>query len=247
MTPPSEAAAGGTGGGQGNAGGQRGRPAPDYPVMLSLAGRPCLVVGGGPVAARKARGLVAAGAVVTVVAPRASAPMAELVGEGSVALELRPYGDGEAGHYDLAVTATGDPSVDGLVVADATAAGVLVNSADGARPGTIQLPAVLRRGPVTVAVATGGGSPALARWLRDRIADALPPQLATVADLVDEARNQVRASGRSTDSVDWSRLLDRVVLPLVEADRIDEARSALREAWEQSLTDPGGKPAEAPG
>ena len=128
-------------------------------------------------------------------------------------------------------TATGDPSVDGAVVADARAAGVLVNSADGDRPGTVRLPAVLRRGPVTVAVSTGGASPALARWLRDRIAGSLPPGLETVAELVDEARAERRGSGRPTDSVDWAALLDDVVLPLVEAGRIDEARAALRAGW----------------
>jgi siroheme synthase-like protein len=111
---------------------------------------------------------------------------------------------------------------------------VLVNSADGDRPGTVQLPAVIRRGRVTVAVATGGASPALAKWLSERIDAALPPGLATVAALVDEARSALRASGRPTDSVDWAGLLDTVVLPLVEADRIEEARTALRHAWEQS-------------
>ncbi len=230
MTPTSEAAGNGAAEGRD----QRGdRSAPDYPVMLALAGRPCLVVGGGPVAARKAGGLVEVGAMVTVVTPRTSPPVEALVEAGTVGLELRPYRDGEAARYDLVVTATGDPAVDASVVADAVAAGVLVNSADGDRPGTVQLPAVLRRGPVTVAVATGGASPALARWLRDRIADSLPTALATVADLVEEARSEVRASGRSTDSVDWSGLLDRVV-PLVEDGRIDEARGALRDGWRRS-------------
>jgi siroheme synthase-like protein len=186
------------------------------------------------VAARKARGLVEAGAVVTVVAPRSGPPIEAMVEAGAVTRELRPYRHGEAGRYDLVVTATGDRSVDGAVVDDALAAGVLVNSADSGRPGTVQLPAVLTRGPVTVAVATGGASPALARWLRDRIAASLPPQLATVAALVEEARTEVRTSGRSTDSVDWAHLLDLVVLPLVDAGRIDDARTALGEAWQQA-------------
>jgi siroheme synthase-like protein len=204
-----------------------------YPVVLSVHGRRCLVVGGGPVAARKAQGLVGAGAVVTVVAPRIGPGIEAMVEAGAVRRELRPYRAGEAGRYHVVVTATGDRSVDGTVVDDAVAAGVLVNSADGGRPGTVQLPAVLKRGPVTVAVATGGASPALARWVRDRIADSLPPELATLAVLVEEARTGVRASGRSTDSVDWAGLLDLVVLPLVDAGRIDEARTALREAWQR--------------
>jgi siroheme synthase (precorrin-2 oxidase/ferrochelatase) len=83
---------------------------------------------------------------------------------------------------------------------------------------------------VTVAVATGGTSPALSRWLRGRIAASLPDRLETVTMLVDEARGELRSAGRATDSVDWAGLLDRTVLPLVDADRIDEARAALRRA-----------------
>jgi precorrin-2 dehydrogenase/sirohydrochlorin ferrochelatase len=219
-----------------------GRYAPDYPVVLDLVGRRCLVVGGGPVAARRARGLLDAGAAVTVVAPRVVSAIEEMASGSSppsgdqplpTEVELRPYRQGEADRFDLVVTATGDLVTDSSVVADALAAGVLVTSASGDIPGTVRLPAVLRRGPVTVAVSTGGSSPALAAWLRDRIADSLPAGLDTVAALLDEARSEVRASGRSSDSVDWATLLEVHVLPLVEAGRVDEARAALRAGWRQ--------------
>ncbi len=223
-----------------------GRRAPDYPVVVSLAGRPCLVVGAGPVAARKTRGLVEAGAQVTVVSPGTGPAMDELVQAGSVVLEGRPYRQGEAVSYALVVTATGVPSVDETVVDDARKAGVPVNSADGDRPGTVLLPAVVRRGPVTVAVSTGGTSPALAGWLRDRITASLPPGLPTLAALVDEARSEMQASGRSTDSVDWGGAIDRVV-PLVAEDRLDEARTALRAAWDPTAAQPGRPPAGTPG
>jgi siroheme synthase-like protein len=210
--------------------------------VLVVAGRRCLVVGGGPVAARKAGALVDAGGRVTVVAPQMVAAL-ELLGQGAgrdddvdagpgleLELERRPYRSGEAAGFDLVVTATGVASVDGEVAADARRAGVLVDSADGDVPGTIRLPAVLRRGPVTVAVSTGGSSPALARWLRDRIASSLPPGIDTVATLLDEVRGEMRAAGRPTGSVDWSTLLDDRVVPLVQAGRVDEARAALRAA-----------------
>jgi siroheme synthase-like protein len=193
------------------------------------------------VAARRTRGLLEAGALVTLVAPQvvsaieamASVPRAEPKGDqpGPVEVERRPYRHGEAGRFDLVVTATGDPVVDGSVVADARAAGVPVASATGDTPGTLRLPAVLHRGRVTVAVSTGGASPALAVWLRDRIAGSLPAGLETVAALLDEARSELRASGRTTGSVDWATLLEVRVLPLVEAGRVDEARAALRAGW----------------
>jgi siroheme synthase-like protein len=228
-----------------------GRGGPGYPVVLDVLGRRCLVVGGGPVAARRARGLLDAGAVVTVVAPRVVSAIEEMVSgprepnggrPAPVDVELRPYRQAEAGRFDLVVTATGDPAVDSSVVADARAAGVPVASATGDIPGTLRLPAVLRRGPVTVAVSTGGASPALSLWLRDRIAGSLPPGLETVAALLDEARSEMRASGRSTDSVDWATLLEDHVLPLVEAGRLDDARAALRPGGRQ----PGGTASPAP-
>jgi precorrin-2 dehydrogenase / sirohydrochlorin ferrochelatase len=217
----------------------------DYPVVLRVAGRQCLVVGGGPVAARRARSLVEAGARVTVVAPlvvdtidRLSRPRPGIEWRTSdrpdpgawLEIERRPYRAGEAAHYGLVVTATGRAEIDRLVVADAVAAGVLVNSADGHSPGSLQLPAVHRHGPITVAVSTGGASPALARWIRDRIVASIPPGVATMATLLDEARVAMRRAGRPTGSVDWDSVLDRQVAPLIAGGKVDEARAALFEA-----------------
>ena len=80
-----------------------------------------------------------------------------------------------------------------------------------------------------MAVSTGGTSPALARWLRDRVAGSIPDGVATMAALLDEARLAMRAAGVPTESVDWMALLDGTVAPLVSAGRIDEARAALFE------------------
>ena len=195
-----------------------------YPVVLDLTGRRCLVVGGGPIATRRAEGIIAAGGLVTVVAPHTTSA---LDGNPDATVEHRTYQAGEAGRYDLVVSATGDPAIDRTVVADATSAGALAAGADTTAPGTIQLPAVHRDGPVTVAVSTGGSSPALARWLLSRAAGALPSRVAVLATLLEEARQALRAEGRPTDSVDWTAVLDEQVVPLVEAGRIDEARAVL--------------------
>jgi precorrin-2 dehydrogenase / sirohydrochlorin ferrochelatase len=203
-------------------------PSACYPVVLTVSGRRCLVVGGGPVAARRARGLLEAGAEVTVVAPDV-VPAIDLLADGG-ALEVvrRPYRSGEAAGYHLVLTATGAAEVDRSVVADAVSAGVLVNTAGGDAPGTVQLPAVHREGAVTVAVSTGGTSPALARWLADRLAASFPANVATIAELLDAARAELQAAGRPTGSVDWQAVLTDSVVPLVEAGRIEEARAVLR-------------------
>ncbi len=204
-----------------------------YPVTLRLAGRPCLVVGAGPVAARKASQLADAGGAVTVVASAVHPAMAAVAGTrtgsgaGTVTLEQRPYAAGEAAGFRLVVTATGEPPVDTAVAADAEAAGVWVNSADDPDNCTFTLPSIHRDGPVTIAVSTGGASPALAAWLRRRLADAAGTHLGALADLLAEARGQLKASGRPSSDVDWAALLDGPLSALVAAGDLDGARALL--------------------
>lgn len=211
---------------------------PLFPVGLALADRPCLVVGGGRVAARKVAALLRCRARVTMVAPEAHVALGLLSEQGVIQaiegapldVQLRPYAAGEAAAYRLVVTATGRPEVDGAVHRDAEAAGVWVNSADDPAHCTFQLPAVWRSGPVAVAVSTGGASPALASWLRDRVAEALGPSMGALAGVLAEARRELQAAGRSTEDVDWAGVLAGPVPGLVAEGRLDEARAALARA-----------------
>ncbi len=208
----------------------RDRDYADYPVVLSVEGRLCLVVGAGPVAARKASGLLACGARLTVIALEVGDAMEDLLEgapPGRVRLERRPYRDGEAAGYELVVSATGDDAVDGRVTADALVAGALVNGAPTDSVRSVHLPAVHREGPVTVAVSTAGESPALAAWLRRRVAHMGGPDLAVLAGLLSEARQGMRHDDMASRAVDWAEIIDRLV-PFVEAGRIEEARSLLR-------------------
>ncbi|HVM66228.1 MAG TPA: bifunctional precorrin-2 dehydrogenase/sirohydrochlorin ferrochelatase [Acidimicrobiales bacterium] len=194
-----------------------------YPVSLVVEGRPCLVVGGGAVARRKAEGLLACGAAVTVVAPSVSAPLVAL----PVRVLRRPYQRGEAAAYRLVIAATGDPVVNQMVHDDAEAAGVWVNAADDPARCTFTLPAIARQGPLTVAVSTGGGSPALASWLRDRLASELGEEYEVLLRLLSEARATIRTSGRSTEDVDWPSVLDSHMLDLIRAGDVGKAREHL--------------------
>jgi precorrin-2 dehydrogenase len=200
---------------------------PLYPVGLVVAGRPVLVVGGGRVAARKVGDLAACGARVTVVAPDVGPSLAS---RDDVAVEQRTYRPGEAAAYRLVVTATGNPALDQQVFDDAEAAGVWVNSADDPQRCTFTLPAVVRHDPVVVAVATGGHSPALATWLRRRLEGELGPEVAVLAGLLGEARSRVKASGRSTEDLDWQALLDGGLLDVLVAEGEDAARARI-ESW----------------
>jgi precorrin-2 dehydrogenase/sirohydrochlorin ferrochelatase len=198
--------------------------APLYPVNLVVAGRRCLVVGGGRVAARKAAGLLACGAVVHVVAPEVGDEVHAL----DVTVEERPYERGEVGGYRYVVAATDDPSVNRAVFEDGEAAGVWVNSADDPANCSATLPAVVRRGPITVAVATGGHSPALATWLRRRFEQELGPEYDVLLDLLVEARTAMQAEGRSTEDADWQKALDSGMLEAIRDGRVAEARERLQ-------------------
>lgn len=183
-----------------------------------------LVVGGGRVAARKVDALLAAGAAVTVVAPVVDP---RIVASG-VRVERRRYRPGEVARYRLAVTATGDPQVDHLVYEDAERAGVFVNAADDRAACSFILPAVVRRGPVTVAVSTGGTSPALAAWLRARISEVVGPEYAAVAHALAGARAEVRARGVPTEGLDWDSLIGDLLASGEPERVVDEwLRSAL--------------------
>jgi siroheme synthase-like protein len=220
-----------------------------YPVGLLVADRPCLVVGGGRVAARKIASLLQCGAAVTVVAPEAHVALGLLARDGvferirgpHLAVHLRPYVPGEAASYRLVVTATGDPSVDGTVYRDAESAGVWVNSADDPDHCSFVLPAVTRQGPVTVAVSTGGASPALASWLGRRLAEAVDPGVGALASLLDDARQRIHARGASTETVDWETLLDGPLPALVFSGDLEDARRLIDAAVDSAVPAPSDR------
>lgn len=132
-----------------------------YPVFLRLSGRPVLVVGGGDVGARKARGLLAADAKVTAVAPRFSADFPP----GATRFRRRYRASDVRGKL-LVVAATDDAGLNARIAGDARAAGALANVVDDPHGGDYHVPAVLRKGLFSLAISTGGASPALAKRLR---------------------------------------------------------------------------------
>jgi siroheme synthase-like protein len=179
-----------------------------YPVVLRLSGRRVLVVGGGTVAARKVEGLLAAGAVVTVVAPTVVPELRDAAGRGDVVVVERSYRSADLEGARLVLTATDDERTQQRVFDDAEAAGIWVNAADDPRRCSFFLPAVHRHEPVVVAVSTQGTSPALAAWLRDRLASALPERLDELVGALAHRRAEIQAARRSTEDEDWRTLIE---------------------------------------
>lgn len=186
-----------------------------------------LVVGAGPVAARKVAGLLTAGAVVTVVAPEA---VAEIANDPDVRWFRRAYRRGEVASYRVAITATDDPHVNRQVARDGDAANVFVNSADDPANCAFTLPSVVTRGDLQIAVSTNGRSPAMSRWARRNLEAMFTDAHARTLDLLSEVRDEVRAV-RGTSEVDgWDEVIDDDLFELVARDRLAEARRRVRVA-----------------
>ncbi len=197
-----------------------------YPINVMLGGHPCLVVGGGRVAAGKISGLLAAGAKVTVVAPRI---LPQLLDDASLTCELRPYRPDDVAGKRLVVTCTDNAYVNAEVAADGAAHGVLVNSADDPANCDFILPAVARRGPIQIGVSTSGSSPALASWMRRRFEQmAIDESWDALVALTVDARAESRRRYGTSEHDGWARAFDDGLADLVAAGRIDDGRRLLR-------------------
>jgi precorrin-2 dehydrogenase / sirohydrochlorin ferrochelatase len=200
-----------------------------YPVCLDLGGRPCIVVGGGAVAERKIRGLLGAGARVTVVSPALTPGLLALAAEARLHWTPREYRAGDLGEAWLVMIATDDHAVNEEVAAEARARRVWANCADDPERCDFALPAIARRGPLTVAVSTGGASPALAQVAREEIERRLSAEWETLGEVAASVRRELRARGLALEGARWRAALGGDVRALVVAGRADEARRRLRE------------------
>src|SRR5918999_1251126 len=162
---------------------------PFYIACLKLTGRRCRVIGGGEVGLEKVEGLLACDGDVTLMSPEAVEPLEELATEGSIRWERREY----AGAQDLegvfmVIAATDDTDVNIRIYDDAERRAMLVNVVDVPPLCNFILPAIIRTGPLAIAISTAGASPALAKRIRDEIADEYGEPYARLAVLLNEVR-----------------------------------------------------------
>ena len=168
---------------------------PFYIACLRLSGRRCVVVGGGDVGLEKVEGLLACDADVTVIAPEARPELVQLALEGSIRWEQREY----AGSADLegaliAIAATDDTDLNIRVFEDAEARAMLVNVVDVPPLCNFILPAIVRTGPLAVAISTAGASPALAKRMKREIGELFGEPYALLAILLNDARGWAKAT-----------------------------------------------------
>lgn len=188
-----------------------------FPINLSLNGRKCLVVGAGRIALRKTEQLLACHADVTVLAPQVHAGFAQL----PVSVLQRTYEPGDVIGFRLVITATADPAVDQQIYDEAEAHGIWVNSADDPDRCSFTLPAVVRRGSLMLTASTGGASPALSSWLRQRLEREFDDSWAEVVSDLALERARIHAAGESTEGLDWTPLIEQAIARRVSAHEVD--------------------------
>ena len=203
-----------------------------FPVFLKIKGRPCLVVGGGKVAARKVALLRRAGADITVVAPVFCDELLALQEAGDITLHHREFSDSDISNLVMVIAATDDRDVNQRVYDLAGMQNIPVNLVDSPEQSNFIVPSIIDRSPVQVAVSTGGASPVLARLLRARLESFIPSAYGRLAALVDEYRHKVKARFSIPEQrrYFWEAVLQGRVAELLFAGRGDEARRALEEA-----------------
>ncbi len=201
------------------------------PIFMNLRGEPCLVVGGGEVAARKCALLLRAGAKVTVCAPE----LAPAFDTGRIEHRAARFREADLDGQALVIAATDDQAVNRAVAAAARARRIPVNVADQPELCTFILPSIIERAPLTVAISSGGASPVLARLLRARLESLIPAAYGRLAALAAEFRERVKARFRGAERRRfWERALEGPIAEMVLAGRDAEARHALEAALEDA-------------
>jgi len=199
-----------------------------YPIFIEAKGRRVLVIGGGHVGAEKVRGLLAAEADVTVVAPDLNDELRRLAHDGRITHLARAYQDGDLdGGWAWIMVATDDGSINASVAHAAKSRGLWVNAADDPANCDFILPAVVRKGKITLAASTSGASPALARRLREELEAYLTDDMPALADLLAEVRAEVRQLGLSVDNDRWQAAIDERLRVLLAQRRYRQARAHL--------------------
>ena len=230
---------------------------PYYMAALDMTGKRCLVVGGGTVARRKAAGLLAAGAHVTMVAPDDGPGVDGAVGSGIEDAATSDRNDDLPGTLTvlrhrfvpedlegvaLVFAATDDAAVNAEVTRLAHERGLLVNVVDAPDTGDLIVPATVQRGALQIAVSTGGASPALARRLRERLEAEFGPAYGELVALLDALRAEWEpraiAAGVAPAARHgaWYQILDLPLLELIEGGQTDTARAQAQAVLDLAFT-----------
>lgn len=198
-----------------------------YPAYLNVRDRHCVVFGGGAVAEGKIAQLRDAGASITVVSPEVTLGILAAAEQGHLDWQARAYRAGDMMGAFLVIATTNTRAVNEAIFQEAEDAGILINVADVPAQCSFIAPSIVSRGAVTVAISTGGASPALARKFREELTASPVMDWADLAGILSQARSQVKQQGLTVDPQRWQCCLTSDLLELAQAGREEEALACL--------------------
>jgi len=203
---------------------------PYYPIFLNLAGKKCVVIGGGQIALRKVTTLLEYGAEITVISPRLCKGLREVDSEGKIQVRRRAYQVGDLKGACIAVIAAGNRSVNLHASLEARCNKIPVNVVDDPGLSDFIVPSIVRRGSVSIAISTSGKSPALARKLRSKLEGELDDKYAELALLIEGVRREVKSLKIKVSSKQWQEAIDLdLMLDLIRQGHSRKARAILLE------------------
>ena len=200
-----------------------------YPVCLDIRNRPCLVVGGGAVALRKTEGLLAAGARVTAVSPEFADGFFRISPDAPLYRVQRPYADTDLNDKFLVIGATDNSVLNRQISRDANSRNMLCNIADVPEACNFVLPAVVRRGDLSIAISTSGKSPAFARHLRKQLESRFGTEYTEFLRLMGAIRQKLLAAEHAPEAHKplFEQLIDGGLLEMISAGRIADIDELL--------------------
>ncbi len=215
----------------------------NFPVFLILEKRPCLVVGGGVIAARKTRQLLKAGAKVTIVAIELDESLLELKQTQQIIHLEKKYDESCLNGMTLAIASTNDETLNLTIAEQAKSRNIPVNVVDNPGAGTFIMPSVVDREPVMIAISTGGASPVLARLLRARLETMIPSSYGKLAGLISRFRDQVKKQFPKIRERRrfWEHVLQGAVAEMLYAGQDKRAMSLLEKKLQDDYSNEDSK------
>ena len=213
------------------------------PIFYEITDKPCVVIGGGGIAARKADLLHQAGARVSVISPELGDEMSRFQQQGKISWQQRNFEAGDLTDYFLVIAATSDRRVNEQAAAEALVLKIPCNVVDNPELCSFIMPSIINRDPVQIAVSTGGASPVLARLIRTNLESCTPSAYGKLAKLVEKYRDRVKSTfPRVVERRKfWESILEGPVAEHIFAGRNDDARQLIEQLIDKADSNPSYK------
>jgi len=207
-----------------------------YPIFLNIHQKKCIVVGGGEVARRKVRALLERGAIVQVIAPTLDSELSHLANNNTITVLQRNYEPGDLKDALIVIAATTEAETNRKVAMEAKRRGILVNVVDNPEQSDFIVPSCLHRGDLTIAIATAGKSPALARKIRTRLESDFGKEYVSLVKLIGEVRSELKRRRVKVNASIWQDALDLdQLIKMVRAGQYEKAKATLLNNMEKQV------------